>query len=70
MTNRRLIPCVELKQVNLAEELASKCMERDIRPFAACLDGLDAGASIEPLCKELAQTAAMCIRCLVHLEGR
>lgn len=28
------------------------------------------GASLEPLRRELAQTAAMCIRCLVHLEDR
>lgn len=28
------------------------------------------GKSLEPLRRELAQTAAMCIRCLINLEGR
>ena len=36
----------------------------------AANDVVHDGASLEPLRRELAQTAAMCIRCLVHLEDR
>ena len=36
----------------------------------AANDVVHGGASLEPLSKELAQTAAMCIRCLVNLGGR
>lgn len=36
----------------------------------AANDVVHQGASLEPLRKELAQTAAMCIRCLVNLENR
>ena len=34
----------------------------------AANDVVHQGASLEPLREELAQTAAMCIRCLVNLE--
>lgn len=36
----------------------------------AANDVVHSGASLEPLRKELAQTAAMCLRCLVNLEDR
>ena len=36
----------------------------------AANDVVHGGASLEPLRLELAQTAAMCIRCLVNLEDR
>ena len=36
----------------------------------AANDVVHQGASLEPLRKELAQTAATCLRCLVNLEDR
>ena len=36
----------------------------------AANDVVHQGASLEPLRRELAQTAAMCLRCLVNLEDK
>lgn len=36
----------------------------------AANDAVHGGASLEPLRKELEQTAAMCIRCLIHLDAK
>lgn len=45
-------------------------MEEAGEAMQAANDAVHAGASLEPLRLELAQTAAMCIRCLVNLEDR
>ena len=45
-------------------------MEEAGEAMQAANDVVHADASLEPLRTELAQTAAMCIRCLVNLEDR
>lgn len=45
-------------------------MEEAGEAVQAANDVAHADASLEPLRLELAQTAAMCIRCLVNLEDR
>lgn len=72
---------MKIKQRNLVAELTSRMLygrvtssgimaEEAGEAVQAANDAVHGGASLEPLRKELEQTAAMCIRCLIHLDAK